>query len=78
MRLGNGIADIRAPIGLNLGTAGKEFATLYPVLVFHQSFEGLRIGARLSAAMGLTPVGFVYRIRADDTHRNRDRAGTVQ
>lgn len=26
-------------IGLNLGTAGKEFSTLYPVLVFHQSFE---------------------------------------
>ncbi|KAK3704898.1 hypothetical protein LTR37_013589 [Vermiconidia calcicola] len=36
-------------IGLALGTAGAEFATLYPVLVFHQSFEGLGIGARLSA-----------------------------
>ena len=36
-------------IGLNLGTSGPEFATLYPVLVFHQSFEGLGIGARLSA-----------------------------
>ncbi|GAD98279.1 high affinity zinc ion transporter, putative [Paecilomyces variotii No. 5] len=36
-------------IGLNLGVAGDEFATLYPVLVFHQSFEGLGIGARLSA-----------------------------
>lgn len=36
-------------IGLNLGTAGSEFNTLYPVLVFHQSFEGLGIGARLSA-----------------------------
>jgi zinc transporter 1/2/3 len=36
-------------IGLNLGTAGEEFATLYPVLVFHQSFEGLGIGARMSA-----------------------------
>lgn len=36
-------------IGLNLGTAGQEFATLYPVLVFHQSFEGLGIGARMSA-----------------------------
>jgi solute carrier family 39 (zinc transporter), member 1/2/3 len=36
-------------IGLNLGTAGSEFATLYPVLVFHQSFEGLGIGARMSA-----------------------------
>ncbi|ESZ89481.1 hypothetical protein SBOR_10134 [Sclerotinia borealis F-4128] len=36
-------------IGLNLGTAGDEFTTLYPVLVFHQSFEGLGIGARMSA-----------------------------
>ncbi|KAL2813377.1 Zinc/iron permease [Aspergillus granulosus] len=35
-------------IGLNLGVTGSEFATLYPVLVFHQSFEGLGIGARLS------------------------------
>ena len=35
-------------IGLNLGVVGSEFATLYPVLVFHQSFEGLGIGARLS------------------------------
>jgi solute carrier family 39 (zinc transporter), member 1/2/3 len=35
-------------IGLNLGTAGPEFSTLYPVLVFHQSFEGLGIGARMS------------------------------
>lgn len=35
-------------IGLNLGTTGDEFSTLYPVLVFHQSFEGLGIGARLS------------------------------
>lgn len=36
-------------IGLNLGTAGTEFSTLYVVLVFHQSFEGLGVGARLSA-----------------------------
>ncbi|KAJ6438951.1 Zinc-regulated transporter 1 [Purpureocillium lavendulum] len=35
-------------IGLNLGVAGDEFSTLYPVLVFHQTFEGLGIGARLS------------------------------
>jgi zinc transporter 1/2/3 len=35
-------------IGLNLGVTGSEFATLYPVLVFHQSFEGLGIGARMS------------------------------
>lgn len=36
-------------IGLNLGTAGSEFTILFPVLVFHQSFEGLGIGARMSA-----------------------------
>ena len=36
-------------IGLNLGVAGDEFSTLYAVLVFHQSFEGLGIGARMSA-----------------------------
>lgn len=36
-------------IGLNLGASGDEFKTLYIVLVFHQSFEGLGIGARLSA-----------------------------
>jgi zinc transporter 1/2/3 len=36
-------------IGLNLGTAGKEFAILYPVIVFHQAFEGFGIGARMSA-----------------------------
>ena len=36
-------------IGLNLGVAGDEFSTLYPVLVFHQSFEGLGIGARMSS-----------------------------
>ncbi|KAJ5298016.1 hypothetical protein PENANT_c039G06408 [Penicillium antarcticum] len=36
-------------IGLNLGVTGSEFATLYPALVFHQSFEGLGIGARMSA-----------------------------
>ena len=36
-------------IGLALGTAGVEFKTLYPVIVFHQAFEGLGIGARMSA-----------------------------
>ena len=36
-------------IGLALGTAGSEFSTLFPVIVFHQSFEGLGIGARMSA-----------------------------
>lgn len=36
-------------IGLNLGAVGEEFRTLYPVIVFHQSFEGLGIGARLSS-----------------------------
>ncbi|KAF2150907.1 high affinity zinc ion transporter [Myriangium duriaei CBS 260.36] len=36
-------------IGMNLGVVGDEFSTLFPVLVFHQSFEGLGIGARMSA-----------------------------
>ncbi|KAI4124525.1 MAG: hypothetical protein LQ347_005705 [Umbilicaria vellea] len=36
-------------IGLNLGVVGSEFNTLYPVIVFHQSFEGLGIGARMSS-----------------------------
>ncbi|KAG0680714.1 high-affinity Zn(2+) transporter zrt1 [Pichia californica] len=37
-------------IGLNLGSCSyDDFKTLYIVLVFHQSFEGLGIGARLSA-----------------------------
>lgn len=36
-------------IGLNLGVVGEEFDTLYPVVVFHQAFEGLGIGARLSS-----------------------------
>lgn len=37
-------------IGLTLATAGwDEFKILYPVIVFHQSFEGMGIGARLSA-----------------------------
>ncbi|SCV02395.1 LANO_0F17590g1_1 [Lachancea nothofagi CBS 11611] len=36
-------------IGLNLGTTGDEFSSLYIVLVFHQSFEGMGIGARLSS-----------------------------
>lgn len=43
----NGVLQV--VIGLNLGVVGDEFDTLYPVLVFHQSFEGLGIGARMSA-----------------------------
>jgi len=34
-------------IGLTLGSS-EEYRTLYPVLVFHQAFEGLGIGSRLS------------------------------
>ncbi|SCU77452.1 LANO_0A00408g1_1 [Lachancea nothofagi CBS 11611] len=34
-------------IGLDLGTTGSEFSVLYPVIVFHQAFEGLGLGARL-------------------------------
>jgi solute carrier family 39 (zinc transporter), member 1/2/3 len=36
-------------IGLNLGVVGPEFSTLFPVVVFHQTFEGLGIGSRMSA-----------------------------
>ena len=35
-------------IGLTLAVSGKEFITLYVVIVFHQTFEGLGLGARLS------------------------------
>lgn len=35
-------------IGLTLAVAGSEFKTLYVVLVFHQMFEGLGLGARLA------------------------------
>lgn len=37
-------------IGLTLAVAGEEFITLYVVLVFHQTFEGLGLGSRLAAA----------------------------
>ncbi|MCJ1285988.1 hypothetical protein MMC26_005330 [Xylographa opegraphella] len=36
-------------VGLTLAVAGDEFATLYVVLVFHQTFEGLGLGSRLAA-----------------------------
>ncbi len=36
-------------IGLNLGVTNNGFKTLYIAIIFHQSFEGLGIGARLSA-----------------------------
>lgn len=35
-------------IGLTLAVAGDEFVTLYIVLVFHQTFEGLGLGSRLA------------------------------
>ncbi|KAF2132043.1 low-affinity zinc ion transporter-like protein [Dothidotthia symphoricarpi CBS 119687] len=35
-------------IGLTLAVAGDEFVTLYVVLVFHQTFEGLGLGTRLA------------------------------
>lgn len=37
-------------IGLTLAVAGEEFSTLYIVLVFHQTFEGLGLGTRLAMA----------------------------
>ena len=36
-------------IGLTLAVSGSEFKTLYVVLVFHQTFEGLGLGSRLAA-----------------------------
>ncbi|GAB1198881.1 hypothetical protein APSETT444_008211 [Aspergillus pseudonomiae] len=35
-------------IGLTLAVSGAEFVTLYIVLVFHQTFEGLGLGSRLA------------------------------
>ena len=35
-------------VGLTLAVAGTEFNTLYVVLVFHQTFEGLGLGSRLA------------------------------
>lgn len=35
-------------IGLTLAVSGDEFITLFIVLVFHQTFEGLGLGARLA------------------------------
>lgn len=36
-------------IGLTLAVAGAEFITLYIVLTFHQTFEGLALGSRLGS-----------------------------
>ena len=36
-------------VGLTLAVTGSEFNTLYVVLVFHQTFEGLGLGSRLAA-----------------------------
>lgn len=47
-------------IGLNLGAVGDEFKTLYIVLIFHQSFEGLGIGARLSGIPWPKDVSYVW------------------
>jgi solute carrier family 39 (zinc transporter), member 1/2/3 len=47
-------------IGLTLAVTGSDFITLYVVLVFHQTFEGLGLGARLATtpwprAKSITP-----------------------
>ncbi|MCJ1262346.1 hypothetical protein MMC22_002216 [Lobaria immixta] len=36
-------------VGLTLAVSGDEFTTLYIVLFFHQTFEGLALGTRLAA-----------------------------
>ncbi|KKK18497.1 hypothetical protein ARAM_007013 [Aspergillus rambellii] len=43
-----GIIFHSAFIGLTLAVSGSEFTTLYIVLVFHQTFEGLGLGSRLA------------------------------
>ncbi|KAH6704261.1 hypothetical protein BKA61DRAFT_618232 [Leptodontidium sp. MPI-SDFR-AT-0119] len=35
-------------IGLTLAVSGEEFNTLYAVIVFHQTFEGLGLESRLA------------------------------
>lgn len=54
-------------IGLTLAVSGSEFTTLYIVIVFHQTFEGLGLGSRLATfpwprSKKLTPyvLGFAY------------------
>ena len=37
-------------IGLTLAVAGSEFTTLFIVIIFHQTFEGLGLGSRLALA----------------------------
>ncbi|KAM9937114.1 hypothetical protein OXX80_003341 [Metschnikowia pulcherrima] len=38
-------------IGLTLAVSGEEFKTLYIVIVFHQTFEGLGLGSRIAATV---------------------------
>lgn len=80
-------------IGLNLGVTGSEFATLYPVLVFHQSFEGLGIGSRMStipfgkrtwfpwilcAAYGLTtPVSIAIGLGLRHTYQPKSKTALI-
>lgn len=54
-------------IGLTLAVAGDEFTTLFIVLIFHQTFEGLGLGSRLAVTpwpkrRGWTPyvLGLAY------------------
>lgn len=35
-------------VGLTVAVSGPEFKTLFPVIVFHQLFEGMGLGARLA------------------------------
>ncbi|KAI2739158.1 hypothetical protein DTO013F2_9433 [Penicillium roqueforti] len=51
-------------IGLTLSVSGEEFTTLYIVIVFHQTFEGLGLGPpcypSLAAIKNPDILGFVY------------------
>ncbi|ODQ54435.1 ZIP zinc/iron transport family [Saitoella complicata NRRL Y-17804] len=44
-----GVIFHSAVIGLTLAVTGAEFVTLFVVIVFHQTFEGLGLGARLAS-----------------------------
>ncbi|CCH61779.1 hypothetical protein TBLA_0F02390 [Henningerozyma blattae CBS 6284] len=48
MILESGIIAHSIFIGLSLSVAGKEFDTLFVVLIFHQMFEGLGLGTRVA------------------------------
>ncbi|KAK9361518.1 Zinc/iron permease [Lipomyces starkeyi] len=80
-----GIIFHSVTIGINLGACGTEFKTLYPVLVFHQTFEGLGIGARkdllpyiCGLAYGLvTPISIAIGLAVRTTYNGNSYTSNV-